>query len=812
MPVRRYDQPQSQGSALKYVGAEVTAVKSRKLVAGRGQYAGDIYLDGMLHVAFLRSPHAHARIRKIDTSEARAIPGVVHVLTAEEVNRDLGPLLYTIEPEGMGAKRAQLFALPPKKVRFVGEPVAVVAAHDKYTARKAADLIEVDYESLPAVVDCEAALEPGAELIEPEWSDNLLGSRDFRSGDPDRAFAEADGVVKGTVRTHRYLGTPIEPRAYVVNYDSFEGRLTFWASTQHPHQLRACLADTLGLPEASVRVIQADVGGAFGLKTPFYPDEALIAYLAYKLGRPIKWIEERAENFLAGGHAREERLHYEAAYRKDGSVTGLRVRIIADVGAQSTLQGCWMAYVTASCIPTVYKIPNCEIRLQVAVTNKCPWTAYRGFGKEAATFLMERLMDEVAAATGIDRAAVRLRNYIQPEDFPYHQVSGSILDSGNYPAAMTRLLKMLDYDRFESEREAARKQGRRIGIGIAHELMPEGCTLPSSLISGYDGCTIRVTPSGDIKVLTGVTSPGTGNETGIAQIVADTLGADLKRIFVVQGDTEICPFGLGNFSSRSILIGGAAAREAAVDIRAKMFKVASKMLEVMPADLDAEDGQIFVKDARSHAVSFADVTRAIYRESYGPHALDFEPGLEVTRYYRTPNVYHQPQLHPFGGFSAYPSWPYGLAGCVVEVDPETGAVKILRYCYVHDSGKIVNPLLAEGNLHGGFAQGIGGAMYENLAYDENGQLRTTTFYDYTIPTAVDLPHFEVEHQETLSPFNPLGCKGVGESGIGAPLSAICSAIENALPELKLQLRETPLTPNRVWGAIERARRAGNGKA
>jgi carbon-monoxide dehydrogenase large subunit len=281
------------------------------------------------------------------------------------------------------------------------------------------------------------------------------------------------------------------------------------------------------------------------------------------------------------------------------------------------------------------------------------------------------------------------------------------------------------------------------------------------------------------------------------------------RIFVVQGDTEICPFGLGNFSSRSILIGGAAAREAAIDIRTKMFKVASKMLEVMPPDLDAEDGKIFVKDAPSHAVGFADVTRAIYRESYGPHALDFEPGLEVTRYYRTPNVYHQPQLHPFGGFSAYPSWPYGLAGCVVEVDAETGTVKILRYCYVHDSGKIVNPLLAEGNLHGGFAQGIGGAMYENLAYDDNGQLQTTTFYDYTIPTAVDLPRFEVAHQETLSPFNPLGCKGVGESGVGAPLSAICSAIENALPELKLHIRETPLTPSRVWAVIDKARRAGS---
>ena len=790
---------------MKYVGTEVAGLNSRKLVAGHGRYTGDIHLDGMLSVAFLRSPHAHARIGKIDTGEALAVPGVVYVLTAKEVNHQLGPVTHTIDPEGMGARRAQVYALPPEKVRFVGEPVAVVVAQDKYTARKAADLIAVDYEVLPPVVDCEAALEPGAPLIEPEWGDNQMGTQAFRRGDPERAFAEAEGMISGVVKTHRYLAAPIEPRAYVAAYDRFQERLTFWASTQNPHQLRACLADSLRIAEANIRVIQPDVGGGFGAKSPFYPDEVVIAYLAMKLGYPVKWVEERTEYFLAAGHAREERLYYEVAYRKDGGVTGLRVKVIADIGAPGTLLGCWMAWVTASCIPTVYKIANCDVQLRVAVTNKCPWNAYRGFGKEAATFLMERLMDEVASVTGLDRAFVRLKNYIQPEDFPYHQVSGAMLDSGNYPAAMERLLTMLDYQNFPREREVARGQGRHIGIGISHELMPGGCALPSSLFSGYDGCTIRVTPSADIKVLTGVTSPGTGNETAIAQIVADTIGAELGRISVVQGDTEICPFGLGNFSSRCTMIGGAAGREAALDIRAKMFKVASRMLEVLPAELDAEDGRIFVKDAPCHAVTFADVTRAIYRESYGPHALDFEPGLEVTRYYRNPNSYHQTHLHPYGGLSTYPSWPYGVAGCVVEVDPDTGKVTILRYCYVHDAGKIVNPMLAEGNMHGGFAQGIGGALYENLAYDENGQLRTTTFYDYTIPTAADLPRFEVQHQETPSPFSPLGLKGVGESGIGAPLSAICSAVEDAFPELRLRFRETPLTPARVWEAIERAK-------
>ncbi|MGH7907389.1 MAG: xanthine dehydrogenase family protein molybdopterin-binding subunit [Candidatus Binataceae bacterium] len=791
---------------MKYIGAEINGLKSRKLVAGRGQYAADIYLDNMLFLAFARSTHAHAKIRSVDTAAAEKVSGVIKVLTADEVSREIGPLEHTIDPEGMGAKRAIVHALPIEKVRYVGEPVAVVAAVDRYTARKAADLIEIDYDDLPAVVDCEAALAPGAPLLEPEWGDNVMGSSDNRTGDPDRAFAEADGVVTGVLNAHRYLGAPIEPRAYVAKFDAFQNTLTMWASTQHPHQLRAAIARTLRLPETGVRVIQADVGGAFGLKTPLYADEALLAYLAMTLGRPIKWVEERNESFLAGGHAREERFYYEAAYKKDGQVTGLRAKIIADIGAPNTLQGWGMAFVTASTIPTAYRIPNCQISLRSVVTNKCPWTAYRGYGKEGATFLMERVMDHVAAAAGLDRAAVRLRNYIQPEEFPYHQVSGSILDSGNYPAAMKKLLAMIDFEGFPRLQDEARREGRRLGLGISHELMPEGCTLPSSLISGYDGCTIRVTPSGEIKALTGVTSPGTGNETGIAQIVADMLGADIKNVSVVQGDTEICPFGLGNFSSRSILIGGAAARQAALDIRDKMFRVASRMLEVLPADLDAEDGRIFVKDSPARGITLADVAREVYRNSYGPNALDFEPGLEVTRYFRHPNVYHQPELHPFGQFSAYPSWPYGIAACIVEVDPNTGAVKIVRYCYIHDSGKIVNPLLAEGNLHGGIAQGIGGAMYERLAYDEGGQLKTATFYDYTIPTAVELPNFEIAHQETLAPFNPLGLKGVGESGIGAPLSALCGAVENAFPELGLRLTETPLTPDRVWAAIERARR------
>jgi len=793
----------TESAKMKYVGTPMPALKSRRLVAGRGTYVSDLQVDGMLHVAILRSPYAHARIRKIDIGEAAAAPGVVAIVTGDEIKKNTNPIAMPLDPAAVGLKSTKPYALATDRVRYVGEAIAAVVADNKYNARRAADLIEVDYEELPVVVDCEAALAPGSPLVEPEWGTNAMASQEFRAGDVERAFADADGVVSGIVKTQRYTGTPIEPRGYLAAYDSFRELLTVWVSTQQPHVLKSIIADTLGVGEANVRVIQTDVGGAFGLKTPTSQEDVLIPYLARKLGRPVKWIEERAEGLLAGGHARENRMRFEAAWRKDGSVTGLRVTITSDLGAPAGMQGWGMAMVTAACIPTMFKIPNCHIRVNAVVTNKCPWTPYRGFGKEASSLLMDRVMDRVAAATGLDRAAVRFKNFIQPEEFPFHQVSGVILDSGNYPGALRKLLEAIDYENFPKLQEEARRNGRCLGLGIGHELMPEGGAMPNALISSWDGATVRVTPSGEVKVLTGVTSPGTGNETGIAQIVADSIGADIETVSVVQGDTDSCPFGLGNYSSRSILIGGVAASQAATEIRSKMFKVASSMLEVLPPELEAESSRIFVKDTPGHSVTFKEVAGAVYRDSYGQHAIDLEPGLETTRYFRHANVYTRPEMHPFGGINTYPSWPSGMGACIVEVDPETGVIKVLKYFFVHDSGRVVNPMLAEGNMHGGCAQGLGGALYENLAYNEAGQLMTTTFYDYTIPTAADLPGFEIAHQETLSPFNPLGCKGVGEAGCGAPLNAVCSAVENAIPGLSVM--EMPLTPANVWRALQKAR-------
>src|SRR5439155_150387 len=393
---------------MKYIGQSVPALNNRQLAAGKGTFVADLQPDGTLHMAVVRSPYAHARIRGIDTKAAEAVPGVVYVITGKEIRENMNPIMEAYDTAAMGAKGVKWYALCPERARFVGEAVAAVVAEDKWTARKAADLVDVDYEELPVVHDPEEAMKPDSPLVEPEWGDNILVTRDFRTGDVDQAFKEADGTISGVVKTQRYTGAAIEPRGYLANYDPFQDLLTFWASTQNPHPMRVFLAETLGIPETTIRVIQPHVGGGFGLKIPTFQEEPLLAYLARKLARPIKWIEERTENLLVGGHAREERLYYEAAYKQDGTVIGLRAKVIADVGAPSALCGWGQSFVTSYCIPTVYKIPNNRVQLFSVVTNKCPWNAYRGYGKEAASFLMDRIMDGVAKATGLGRPEVRL--------------------------------------------------------------------------------------------------------------------------------------------------------------------------------------------------------------------------------------------------------------------------------------------------------------------------------------------------------------------------------------------------------------------
>jgi carbon-monoxide dehydrogenase large subunit len=788
---------------VKYVGQSVGGLRDSQLVAGKGTFVDDIMPPGLTHLAVLRSPYAHARIRSIDTSRAEKAPGVLYVITGQEIKDNTNPIPENYDPIPMGAKRVYWYALCIDRARYVGEAVAGVVAEDRHSAYEALKLIEVDYEQLQPVTDPEEALKPGSPLVEPAWGDNVFISRDFIVGNPDQAFAEAEGTVKGVVQSNRITGTPIEPRGCLASFDPYEPMLTFWGSTQDPHPLRVFLAEILRVPENTVHVIQPNVGGGFGLKQPTFQEEPLVAYLAIKLGRPVKWIEERYENFQTGGHARDTRFYYEAAFKKDGTVTGLKLRVIADIGAPSGLCGWGMSFVTWYTLPTFYKVPNVEMRLRSVATNKCPWNSYRGYGKDAASFVMERVMDHISKATGVERTAIRFNNFLQPDAFPCPRPSGAILDSGNYPGALRKLLDHVKPDEFAREQESERKKGRYLGLGISMEMTPEGASMPGSVIvGGYDGTTVRVTPSGDVMVLTGVTSPGSGNETAMAQIAADALGCEISRVRVIQGDTDKCPWGLGNYSSRSVIMGGSATHQAATAVREKMFDIASRMLRAFPEELVAEGGRIFVAKDGERAVTIDAVARQAYRHPHGEHMEEIEPALEATRHFRISNVYHQPEKQ--GRFSSYPTWPYAAVACVVEVDRQTGFVKVLRYCIVHDSGKIINPLLADANLHGGITQGIGSALYEQIVYDEFGQIRTSTFMDYSIPTAVEVPKFELLHQETPSPFTPLGTKGVGESGVGGPLNALCSAIENALPDLQLHLTKLPLKPNAVWAAIQQA--------
>jgi carbon-monoxide dehydrogenase large subunit len=726
------------------------------------------------------------------------------VLTGADLLPVLAPIPSGADAEAMGARPATWRALAVERVRYVGEAVAAVVAEDRWTAAAALDDIAVDYEVLPAVVDARAALRPDSPLVEPAWGDNVRLRRTFASGDAPGVLARAGRVLTGHVRTARLAGVPIEPRGCVAEYEPFTGHLTYWDATQQPHVLRTFLAETLRLPEGGITVKVPTVGGAFGLKQPLYQEQAVVAHAARVVARPVKWIEERTESFLAGGHARDTAFEYEVACQPDGRVEALRVRVLADVGAPTSLLGWTMAFVTAYHLPSAYVVPNLEVELLAVVTNSCPWAPYRGFGKDAACLLMERVMDHVAAETGQDRAVVRERNFVPPEAFPYARPGGAILDSGDYPAVLRRLLDAVDYAGFPALRAEARRAGRRIGLGLGQELTPEGVAIPGSLMnSAYDGATVRIAPSGEVTVLTGVTSPGSGNETALAQIAADTLGCEMSAVQVVQGDTDLCPYGLGNFSSRSVMIGGSAVALAAGDLRRKLDRVAASVLEAAPGDVVASGGVYHVAGTTGRAIPFGRVVDEVYRHTFGRHASDVEPGLEATRYYRIGNIYHQPETQ--GRFSTYPTWPNGAAACVVEVDEDTGVVRILRYVVVEDAGRIINPLLADANLHGGIAQGIGGALYEGLHYDETGQLQTATLMDYTIPTAVELPRFEISHHVTPSPITPLGTKGVGESGLSSAPAAIAAAIEDAFPELELRLDELPLTPARVWRAIRSAR-------
>jgi carbon-monoxide dehydrogenase large subunit len=737
----------------------------------------------MLHAAFLRSPHPHARIGEVDTSAAIAIAGVRAVLTGADLPEDLG-----VQPCNhlfAGQRETPYFALARGTVRYVGEPVAIVVADSLYVAEDARELITVDWDELPSVGNAEAALEQGAPRLY-DWPDNVAATFEASIGDVETALAEADVVVRERFGIHRLFACPLEGRGALAEWDATIGELTIWTSTQSPHIVRDYLSWILNLGEHRIRVIVPRVGGGFGAKFHFYPEETAVALAARAVGRPVRWVEDRMESFVGTVHAREQVIEATMAATADGRITAVTAELIGDQGAALHSISYGPLWLTSVMMTNVYEIPNARVRARSVVTNKTPSGSYRGWGQPQANFAVERLVDRIAGELDLDPVEVRRMNFIPPDRFPYTGLFHRF-DSGRYAECLETALGLLDLPAWRRRQEEARAESRHIGIGITFYV--ENTALGPSrklnaggvLAGGYDIGHVRMETNGEVIVYSGLCEMGQGFTNGIAQIAADALGVDPVRVTVVVGDTHACPVtGYGTGASRSASVGGASVQKAALKLREKILAIAGHMLEASEADLEAENGEIWVRGSRERVVTMADIGRAAYlRPIELPDGMD--PGLEAIEV-------HDPE---------WMAWPYGVNAAVVEVDVETGEVRFLDYVYVHDCGTILNPMIVEGQIHGGVAQGIGMALYEELEYDRDGYPLTGTFMDYLLPTAAEVPRLRLAHEVTPSPVVPTGVKGIGEAGaIGSP-SAIAAAVEDALRPFGARISELPITPDKI---------------
>ncbi len=791
-----------QPPSSRFVGQPLRRREDRRHLLGAARFLPDLREPGTLQVAFVRSPHAHAMLRGVDTSAALALPGVASVLTGDDVRAESRPFSAYVSLPGL--KPLEWYALPTDRVRYVGEPVAAVAAADRYLAEDAVELVGVAYEPLPAVVDAEAAEAADAPLLYPGWGDNIYLHRTFANGDVADAFAGADLVLRERFEVQRYTGVPLEGRGCLASFDPGTGRLTVWSSTQWPHALRTVLADLLDLPESRLRVIAPDVGGGFGNKQHVFREEVAVCLLALRLRRPVQWVEDRQESLKASVHARQQVHEVEAAVRRDGVLLGLRVRVLADVGTGAMyFTGLAPQLVTVNALPGPYRLQAYAYELRCVVTNKCPAGAYRGFGRANAVFTLERLMDLIAQKTGLDPAEVRRRNLLRPEELPYQTATGAVLDSGRYQECLDRALALAEYERWRREQAAARRRGRYLGIGIA--CFVEGTTPNIRGLAGrwgaYEAATARLEPDGRLAVFVGVSPHGQGLETSLAQVAADRLGITPDAVDIFHGDTASCPYGLGTWGSRSAVVGGVAVGRAVRAVREQVLRIAAGLLEAAPDDLEIREGQVRVRGLPGRALSLREVAAVAYHATHQlPSGL--EPGLQATYWYAPPQAAGVPDER--GRANTNATFSNATHVAVVAVDPETGEVRVLRYAVVHDCGTIINPRIVEGQVHGGVAQGIGGALYEELVYDDSGQCLTGSLLDYLLPTACEVPAVEVGHLETPSPFVEGGYKGMGEGGaIGAP-AAIANAVADALAPLGVHVTRTPLAPARLLALLSGA--------
>jgi carbon-monoxide dehydrogenase large subunit len=763
-----------------YVGRPLKRSEDPKLVAGRGQYVEDITLPGLAHLAFLRSPHAHARIKALGTDAARRAPGVVRVATAD----DLGPLrplsfMATIP----GLKQAPCPYLAGAVVDSTGVPVAAIVAESAALARDAAELIEVDYEPLPPIADAERGLEAGAALAHTELGTNQAFSWPLKGGDVDAAFGRAAHVVKVRLDHNRLAGAPMEPRGVLARYDAGSGELTVWLTTQNPFLSRADLAQVLGFPEHRLRVIAPDVGGGFGVKGPLYREEIVAAALARELGRPIRWMSTRTEDLLTTIQARAAVTEAQGAVTADGEIVGLKARAVFDLGAHLLSLSLVPPMSASTHIFGPYRIQNAELLSLGVYTNTAPTGPYRGSGRPVGVYLIERVMDEAARATGLDPVEIRRRNFIAPDAFPHRTPFGPSYDSGDYGRALDRVVELADYGALRREQAAARGRGEIMGIGVA-------AYVESTNVLGWESGVVRVERSGKVTAITGSSPHGQGHETTFAQVIADQLGVAWDDVIVRHGDTLGAPQAIGTFGSRSAGLGGNALARAAGEVRDKGRRLAARLLEASPDDLQLVRGGFRVKGLPERVVGWDRIGEFAHRGMGLPP--EETPGLEATVFFR------QDQ----------PSWSFGAGLAVVRVAPETGQVRLERFVAVDDCGNAINPLLVDGQIVGGFAQGLGQVLLERIVYGEDGQLLTGTFMEYAIPRADDMPELVVDRTVTPSPLNPLGVKGVGEGSACVAPPAIVNAVVDALSPFGVHHVDIPLTPEKIWRALRAVRANG----
>jgi len=771
-------------------------VEDARLLQGQGRFVADLTLSRMLHVAFLRSPHAHARLVSVDTRPARTLPGVAACVTGDEIATHARPI--RAESKMAGYHATEFPPLARGKVRFVGEAVVAVLAESRYVAEDALEAVDVRYAALPVVATPETAMAGDAPLVHEAAGSNVLLSRAFVRGDADAAMAGAAVVVGDRFRFHRHAGVTMENRACLADWNTGAGELTLWSSTQIPGLLREALAELLDLPAHRLRVVAPDVGGGFGVKSALYPEEVAVCALARLTGRPVKWVGDRREDLLTSTQAWDETIDAELAVDADGTIHALRARVVADVGAYSIHP--WTASIEVvqviSFLPGPYRVPHYRGEAWGVATNKAPMGPYRGVGRPVSTFVTEALVDRAARRLGMDPVALRLRNLIRPDELPYRSPSGVVWDSGSFVESLERARDVVAYEHVRAAQRDPRRAGRYVGVGVACyvELTGVGSAIPASpgaaINTGTEGATVRVDPSGTVTASFGLACQGQGHETTLAQVVAAELGARLEDVRVVSGDTAAGPAGTGTYASRSAVIGGGAAILAARALREKALAIGAHLLEVSADDLTLADSRATVRGAPDRALSLREIARAAYAGAKRLPA-GMEPGLEATRFY-----------DPYFGTASNATHI-----AVVEVDPETCGVVVRRFVVVEDCGRIINPLIVEGQAIGGVAQGVGAALLEEIVYDGDGQLLTGSLMDYLVPTAAELPPVEVVHLERPSPTTLGGFKGVGEGGtIGAP-AAVANAIADALKPLGIELSELPVTPDRLFRLLSRPRQA-----